>query len=256
MVQQAKAADMISDGRVEIVGIPVDNLTESEALDRIQSLINAGGNRYAAVVNAAKLSLARRNLELTRILKSADLVTADGMSVVWASRVLGRQIKGRVTGIDLMCKIVEQAEQLGQSVYFLGAVEESVRGTVDYFASKFPRLQVAGYHIGYFTSADSSAVAGAIRRTGADILFVAMGSPAQEIWIDANLAATGVHFAIGVGGSFDHISGRLRRAPHWMQRAGLEWSFRLASEPRRLWRRYLIGNAVFIALVLKQLFRS
>ena len=152
MVQQARAAERVSAERVEIAGIPVDNLTEAETLDRVQSLISGGGNRYGAVVNAAKLSLSHRNPELTRVLRSADVVTADGMSVVWASRVLGRGLKSRVTGIDLMCRIVEQAQQFSQSVYFLGARQESVRGTVNYFSSKYPDLRVAGYRNGYFGS--------------------------------------------------------------------------------------------------------
>jgi N-acetylglucosaminyldiphosphoundecaprenol N-acetyl-beta-D-mannosaminyltransferase len=250
--EQARTSDTRSAERLQIVGIGVNNLSEAETLDRVQRLIEAGGPHYAAVVNAAKVSLARRDAGLTRILKAADLVTADGMSVVWASRLLGHRLKGRVTGIDLMCRIVEQAERLGQSVYFLGASENSVRGAVEYFASKCPGVLVAGYRNGYFAPDDSAAIAGAIRQSGADILFVALGSPAQEIWIDANLAATGVRFALGVGGSFDHISGLVKRAPLWMQRAGLEWLFRLGSEPRRLWRRYLVGNSVFLWLVVKQ----
>src|SRR5215475_13467710 len=131
--------------RFEIAGIGVDNLSEAQTLGRIQCLIESGGHHYGAVVNAAKVSLARKDRELMRILKSADLVTADGMSVVWASRLLGQRLKGRVTGIDLMCRIVEQAERLGQSVYFLGAGRESVRGTAEWFASRCPRLIVAGY---------------------------------------------------------------------------------------------------------------
>src|SRR5262249_18212318 len=251
--QQGRSSDSMSVDRVGIAGIGVDNLAEVETLDLVQRLISGGGNHHAAVVNAAKVSLAHRDGELMRILRSADLITADGMSVVWASRLLGHRLKGRVTGIDLMCRIVEQAERLGQSVYFLGGHEKSVRGTVEYFASRCPRLLVAGHRNGYFASGDSAMVADAIRASGADILFVAMGSPAQEIWIDANLKASGAHFALGVGGSFDHISGLARRAPLWMQRSGLEWLFRLGSEPRRLWRRYLVGNSVFMWLVVKQI---
>jgi len=250
--KEARTSEVGLAERVNIAGIGVDNLSEGEALDRVRLLIQAGGPHYAAVVNAAKVSLARRDGELTRVLKSADLVTADGMSVVWASRLIGQRLKGRVTGIDLMCRIVEQAERLDQSVYFLGACEESVRGAVEHFGSKCPRLRVAGYHNGYFSRRDSAAIAGDIRRSGADILFVAMGSPAQENWIAANLAATGIGFALGVGGSFDHVSGLVKRAPLWMQRAGMEWLFRLCSEPRRLWRRYLVGNSIFLWLVIKQ----
>jgi len=250
--KEARTSEVVSRERVNIAGIGVDNLSESEALDRIRCLVKAGGPHYAAVVNAAKLTLAHRDEELTRVLRSADLVTADGMSVVWASRLLGQRLKGRVTGIDLMCSIVEQAERFGQSVYFLGASEGSVRGATERFGSRCPRLRIAGYRDGYFPRSEWAPIAEGIRQSGADILFVAMGSPAQENWIAANLSATGVGFALGVGGSFDHISGLAKRAPRWMQRAGLEWLFRLCSEPRRLWRRYLVGNSVFLWLVSKQ----
>jgi N-acetylglucosaminyldiphosphoundecaprenol N-acetyl-beta-D-mannosaminyltransferase len=240
--------------RVEVAGIAVDNLSEGETVEAIQRLIAGGGQHYGAVVNAAKVSLAHRDPDLASVLKCADLVTADGMSVVWASRLLGLGLKGRVTGIDLMCRVIEQAERVGYSIYFLGAREKSVHGTAEYFRSQCPRLRVGGYRNGYFPSADSGQIANEIRQSGADILFVAMGSPAQELWIQANLAATGARFALGVGGSFDHLSGLVQRAPTWMQRAGLEWLYRLGSEPRRLWRRYLIGNSVFLWLVVKQLF--
>src|SRR5215813_2350998 len=166
MFQQAKAPVSIRGDRIEIAGIGVDNLSEDETLDSIQRLIEAGGNHYGAVVNAAKLALARRSPELARALESADLVTADGMSVVWASRLLGQGLKGRVTGIDLMGKLVERAGELGQPVYFLGAREEAVRGTVDYFASKCPRLRVAGYRDGYFAADDWAGVADKIRQSG------------------------------------------------------------------------------------------
>jgi N-acetylglucosaminyldiphosphoundecaprenol N-acetyl-beta-D-mannosaminyltransferase len=251
--KEARTSKAVCGERINIAGVGVDNLSEDETLDRVLRLIQARGPHFGAVVNAAKVSLARRDRELTLVLKCADLVTADGMSVVWASRILGQRLKGRVTGIDLMCRIVEQAERLDQSVYFLGAREESVRGTVERFTSKCPGLRVAGYHNGYFPRSESAVIAGDIGRSGADILFVAMGSPAQENWIAANLAATGVGFAMGVGGSFDHISGLAARAPLWMQGAGLEWLYRLCSEPRRLWRRYLVGNSIFLWLVIKQL---
>src|SRR5262249_33622565 len=148
------------------------------------------------------------------------------------------------------------AAEQGLSVYFFGAHEESVNKVVEVFLSQYPNLRIAGYRNGYFTEEENGAIVAEIHRSGADLLFVAMGSPAQEYWIAANLKATGVKFALGVGGSFDHISGRVRRAPLWMQRVGLEWLHRLALEPRRLWRRYLIGNAAFIRLVVKEVKRK
>jgi N-acetylglucosaminyldiphosphoundecaprenol N-acetyl-beta-D-mannosaminyltransferase len=186
-------------------------------------------------------------------LDKAAIVTADGMSVVWASRLLGKPLKQRVTGIDLFERLVGHAARRGLSVYFLGARDASVRGVVSHFTSRFADLRVAGYRNGYFDPSESEDVADAVRRSCADLLFVAMGSPAQENWIERHLQATGARFALGVGGSFDHLSGLQRRAPAWMQRAGLEWLHRLAREPRRLWRRYLIGNTLFVWLVVKQM---
>jgi N-acetylglucosaminyldiphosphoundecaprenol N-acetyl-beta-D-mannosaminyltransferase len=235
-----------------VSGVPVANLTEDEAIAAIDRLISEGGSHYAAAVNAAKIVAANRDQRLRQILLDADLVIADGMSVVWASRLLGQPLRQRVTGIDLFERLVERAAHSGLSVYFLGAGDESVRGVVRLFAKKYPSLRIAGYQNGYFDESESVSVCEAIGRSGADLLFVAMGSPLQEYWIASNLATTGVRFAMGVGGSFDHVSGLARRAPKWMQRLGLEWLYRLSREPQRLWRRYLIGNPAFIWLIARQ----
>ena len=241
---------------VTVAGIPVDNLSEDEAVAVIDRLISEGGSHYGTVVNAAKLVAADRDERLKRLLHEADLVTADGMSVVWASRLLGQGLKERVTGIDLFERLVEHAASARLSVYFLGAQEESVGGVVELFTNRYPTLRIAGYHNGYFDSSECGSVCEVIRRSGADLLFVAMGSPKQEHWIASNVALTGAGFALGVGGSFDHFSGLVRRAPKWMQRSGLEWLHRLLQEPRRLWRRYLLGNTAFIWLVIRQRLRS
>jgi N-acetylglucosaminyldiphosphoundecaprenol N-acetyl-beta-D-mannosaminyltransferase len=239
-----------------VAGVAVDDVSQQEAVEAIDRLMAGGGSHYLAVVNAAKLVAASGDERLRRILAAADLVTADGMSVVWAARLLGRPLKERVTGIDLFERLVEHAATRGLSVYFLGAREESVRGVVERFTSRHTSLRVAGYRNGYFDAAESEQVAEAIRESRADMLFVAMGSPAQEEWIAANLERAAVGFAMGVGGSFDHLSGRAARAPGWMQRAGLEWLHRLLREPRRLWRRYLIGNTLFTFMIFKQLWKE
>ena len=231
---------------VTVAGIPITNLSEAESVALIDTLVSEGGPHYGAVVNAAKIVSANRNEHLKRVLLEADLVTADGMSVVWASRLFGRALKERVTGIDLFERLVEHAAHRGLSLYLLGARDESVRQTVELFAIRYPNLRVAGYRNGYFAESDSRAVADAIKASSADLLFVAMGSPAQEYWIASNLERTGVRFALGVGGSFDHVSGRVARAPRWMQRLGLTWVYRLCSEPRRLGPRYLRYNFLFL----------
>jgi N-acetylglucosaminyldiphosphoundecaprenol N-acetyl-beta-D-mannosaminyltransferase len=239
-----------------IAGIDVDNLSEDETVNVIDGLLRDGRPHYLAVVNAAKIVAASRDEKLKRALEQADLVTADGMSIVWASYLLGRPLKQRVTGIDLFERLVEHAARAGLSVYFLGARDEAVRRLVERFTSRHPSLRLAGYRNGYFHPSESSAIADAIKQSRTDLLFVAMGSPAQEYWIATNLARTGARFALGVGGSFDHLSGLARRAPKWMQRIGFEWLHRLMREPRRLWRRYLIGNTAFVWLIIKQLCRG
>src|SRR5262249_42389062 len=148
-------------------------------------------------------------------------------------------LKQRVTGIDLFERLIVYAAQRRRSVFFLGAREESVRGAVDHFARLHPALRIAGSRNGYFDTPDRGGFGEANCRSGAAMVVVAMGSPAQEYWIAVHLSNCGVRFAMGVGGSFDHVSGQQRRAPLWMQRAGFEWLHRLWREPRRLWRRYL-----------------
>lgn len=239
---------------ITIGGIPILNLTQLNAVALVDQMVLKGGSHYGAVVNAAKIAAASNNEKLKRVLMDADFVTADGMSVVWASRILGRALKQRVTGIDLFQLLVERAASRGFSVYFLGARDEAVRGTVEQLTARHPKLRVAGYRNGYFGESESDAVADAIRTSEADLLFVAMGSPAQEYWIASNVARTGARFALGVGGSFDHVSGLVARAPEFMQRAGLEWFHRLIKEPRRLWKRYLVGNLKFIWIVARQVF--
>ena len=237
---------------VTIAGIPIANISEKEAVALIEKMVSEGGAHYGAVVNAAKIVSASKDKHLKNVLLEADLVTADGMSVVWASRLFGHALRERVTGIDMFERLVEHAALRGLSVYLLGARDESVRQTVELFAVRHPKLRVAGYRNGYFATSDSAAVADEIKTSNADLLFVAMGSPAQEYWIASNLERTGVRFALGVGGSFDHVSGLVARAPRWMQRLGLEWFHRLMLEPRRLWKRYLLGNLRFMWLVARQ----
>jgi len=242
--------------RLMIAGIPIANLSEDETVARIDELISVGGPHFGAVVNAAKVVAAEHEPKLKCALVDADFVTADGMSVVWAARLLGLPLKQRVTGIDLFERLLAHAAEQGLSVYFLGARENSVRGVVEFSKRRHPSLRIAGYHNGYFEESENEFICDEIMSSCADLLFVAMGSPKQELWIASNLLATGVRFALGVGGSFDHLSGRVRRAPIWMQKRGLEWLHRFVQEPTRLWRRYLIGNLAFTLLIVRQLFRG
>ncbi len=238
-----------------LAGIPVANVTLDEATARIADWLEQPGFRRMAVVNAAILLDAERDDAFRATLAAADLVTADGMAVVWATRWLSRlggRLAERVAAPDVMEAVLAQCERRGYRVYLLGATAEAVAAAGDRLRQRFPRLAVAGERDGYFAEADSAAVAAAIRAARADALFVALGSPRQELWLARYGAQTGARFALGVGGYFDVLAGRRRRAPRWMQASGLEWAFRLAQEPRRLWRRYLVGNAAFLCFLARE----
>lgn len=236
-------------GKVELFGVPVDLLTIDETVARCDELIEQRRPVQHAFINAAETVMMVDVPGFRETLAACDIVNADGQSIIWAARLLGVALPGRVAGPDLMERLLELAEHKGYPVYFLGAKAEVL---VDFEAAVMklhPRLAIAGRHHGYFD--DDEAVADQIHDSGARLLFVAISSPRKEFFLSRNLERIGPLFAMGVGGSFDLVAGRLRRAPRWMQDAGLEWFFRLIQEPRRMWKRYLIGNARFLGLTLR-----
>ena len=188
------------------------------------------------------------------MIRLCPVVNADGQSVVVASHVLRRPLPERVAGIDLFVELVKRSAQNGRSVYFLGARDDVLAEMVGRFRSQYPDLHVAGFHNGYWS--DDSEVIEEVRAAQPDLLFLAIPSPRKEFWLAEHLPALGVPFAMGVGGSFDVLAGKVKRAPRWAQRIGCEWMYRLVQEPRRMWKRYLVGNSVFIWLTIKELWRT
>ena len=241
-------------GKVELFGVPVDLLTIDETVARCQELIEQRRPVQHAFINAAETVMMEDVPGFRETLAACDIVNVDGQSIVWAARILGVALSGRVAGPDLMERLLDLAERKEYAVYFLGARAEVLKEFELAALRLHPRLAVAGRHHGYFD--DDAAVADDIRRSGARLLFVAISSPRKEFFLSRNLDRIGPLFAMGVGGSFDLLAGKTRRAPHWMQRAGLEWLFRLIQEPRRMWKRYLIGNARFLGLTLRAWWRS
>ncbi|MER3375824.1 MAG: WecB/TagA/CpsF family glycosyltransferase [Allomuricauda sp.] len=198
----------------------------------------------------------QKDLRLRQSVNNSDLINADGQAVVWASRFLGKPLKERVAGIDLMIKLIERAYKNGHRVFFFGAKEEVVKEVVDKYSSQYNQELIAGYRNGYFNEEDEVEIAQQISESGASILFVGISSPKKENFLFENREALkNVNFIMGVGGSFDVIAGKVKRAPKWMQKAGLEWFYRLIQEPKRMWKRYLIGNSKFVLLVLKERFK-
>jgi N-acetylglucosaminyldiphosphoundecaprenol N-acetyl-beta-D-mannosaminyltransferase len=241
-------------GKVELFGVPVDLLTLDETVVRCQELIEQRRPVQHAFINAAETVMMEDVPGFRETLAGCDIVNADGQSIVWAARLLGVPLSGRVAGPDLMERLIDLAERQGFPVYFLGARAEVLVDFEIAVRKMHPRLVIAGRHHGYFE--DDAAVADDIHGSGARLLFVAISSPRKELFLSRNLARIGPLFAMGVGGSFDLLAGRTRRAPRWMQDAGLEWLFRLIQEPRRMWKRYLIGNARFLGLTLRAWWRS
>jgi N-acetylglucosaminyldiphosphoundecaprenol N-acetyl-beta-D-mannosaminyltransferase len=241
--------------RVSLFDLPVDALTLDETVDRIEQLIERGTPSQHVVLNAAKVVQASTSPDLADIVRGCEIVNADGMSVVWASRLLGRALPERVAGIDLMDAVLARAAARGHRVYFLGARAEVVRTVVEIESERHPGLCVAGARDGYWSPEEEAEVVADVAGARPHVLLVAMSSPRKEEFLSRHLHAMGVPFAMGVGGSFDVVAGLTSRAPRWMQRAGLEWLHRLGQEPGRMWKRYLVGNARFTVLVARELIR-
>lgn len=236
--------------RVTFLNTYVDALTMDETLEKIQEYIDNKACVQHVVINAGKINLMQENEDLTNIINECPLINADGQSIVWGSKILGNKLPERVAGIDIFTELVRISADKGYKPYFFGAKEEVVTEVVRRFKGQYPKLEVAGYRNGYFTSEESKEIAEDIKKSGADILFVAFSSPMKEFWIREHMDIMNVPFAMGVGGSFDVIAGKTSRAPKWMQKHGLEWFHRFIQEPRRMFKRYIIGNLKFVRLVL------
>ena len=206
-------------------------------------------------VNAQSLLLMHDDPAMEEAIREAAMVVADGASMALAARVLNLPWKGRVTGVDLMQRLMSEGGARHLKVYFLGATDLVLERLLAVVRERYPGLVVAGYRNGYFDRNHDGEVIEQIRASGADILFVGMPTPFKELWLHRNLPRFGVGLAIGVGGTFDVLAGLVPRAPLWMQRAGLEWSWRLMMEPRKLWKRNVVYNSRFVAMLLRESFR-
>jgi N-acetylglucosaminyldiphosphoundecaprenol N-acetyl-beta-D-mannosaminyltransferase len=237
--------------RHELLGVPIDALTLQEVLDRVEGAISSRVSLHISVVNAAKLANMRRDALLRDDVLSGDLILADGISLVWASRLLGQPLPERVAGIDLMHAMLERASRYGWSVYCLGASQDVLAQAMARIAADYPGVRLAGCRNGYFSSTEEAEVGQAIAEAAPDILLVAMSSPKKEQFLARWQPDLQVPVCHGVGGSFDVLAGKVQRAPLWWQRLGLEWLYRLKQEPRRLWKRYLVTNSLFCALLVR-----
>lgn len=241
--------------RIELMGCLVDNLTMEETLEAVEGFIASGRPHQHVVVNVDKLVKAREDAELRRIINDCALINADGMPVVWASRLLGKPLKERVAGVDLFESLMKRSAEKGWRIFLLGAREEIVAKVKFDYEKRYPGLAIVGHRNGYWDSADEPAVVKQIQDARADILFVAISSPKKEQFLGRYQAQMKIPFAMGVGGTFDVAAGKVKRAPVWMQSCGLEWFFRFLQEPRRMFRRYFIDDMAFGGMLLRELLR-
>jgi N-acetylglucosaminyldiphosphoundecaprenol N-acetyl-beta-D-mannosaminyltransferase len=221
-----------------------------ETIKAAKRYINEGMPLHLMGVNADKINMLNRNERLKRIVNNCDIINADGASVVLASKYMNSPLPERVAGIDLMLELVEVAEKNDYSVFLLGAKQEIVKKTAEILNRQHPKLIIAGIHDGYFEEKEWNDIADILIESNPNIVFVGVTSPMKEYLIEF-LQNKGLKCVfMGVGGSFDVISGMIPRAPLWMQKINLEWLFRVIKEPRRLYKRYLIGNWEFIRAVI------
>ena len=242
--------------RIDLIGTPVDRVTMADTVRMVEFAVSNRRPLRHVAMNAAKLVAMREDPVLRRSVETADLVTADGQSIIWASRVLGTPLPERVTGIDLMHETLALASRNGFRVFTLGAREDVVHDAIAVMRQRHPGLNIVGAVDGYFTPEEEAEVVRRVADANPDILFVALSTPKKEQFLADHHEELQVPFCMGVGGSLDVIAGRVRRAPALMQRLGLEWFFRLAQEPRRLWKRYLRSNSRFLWLLLRERLRG
>lgn len=241
----------VEEPRVRILNGRFDPLTADELVEQVTEAIRTGQRGIVCTVNVAILMTMRSDPQLQRFVDRARWTVADGQPLVWASRLGRRPLPERVTGVDLVDQLCARAAREEVGVYFIGARPRTVRTVAQMLRHRHNGLRIAGVADGYFRPEDAAARARDIARSRAGIVFVGMGVPRQEAFIEEHWEHLGANVVIGVGGSFDVVAGLRRRAPRWLQRAGLEWAYRLAQEPRRLFRRYLTTNCQFLALMFR-----
>lgn len=240
--------------RIEILSCPMDVASMADTVEAIREAVAAGRFTQHVVVNVAKLVNMRNDAQLNESVRSCDIINIDGMGVVLGARFLGHDVPERVAGVDLFHELLAMSAREGFSVYLLGAKDEVVSATAKKVQTLYPGLKVAGYHHGYFWD-DEAAMVEKIRASGAQLLFVAITSPKKENFINRWRDQLGVTFVMGVGGTFDVVAGKVKRAPLWMQKWGLEWLYRVIQEPRRMWKRYLVTNTKFLFMLLREKIR-
>ena len=236
--------------RLNILGVGIDCIDSEEALTQIENFIADGNPHQVVTANAEIIYQANRNEKMRNVINQAQMVTADGSGVVWASKQLGRPLRQRVTGIDLVNSICEQSARNGWKLYILGSAPGVAATAAVNIRQKFPGCNIVGTHHGYFNAKEEKQIVAELLQLQPDVLFVALGAPKQEYWIAEHMAQLQIPVSMGIGGSMDVLSGNVKRAPRWMQKMSLEWLYRLLIQPTRFKR--VLALPKFMLAVKKQ----
>lgn len=240
-----------------VIGAPIDSLSWSQALSRLSDWATVRESRYVCICNAHSVVTARQDPAFAKIIHEADMATPDGAPVAWLMRKLGVASQERINGPDLMWRYCAQAAQRDESIYLYGGMPHTLEILQRKLIAQFPGLKIAGaYSPPYrqLTPEEDAAVVKNINASGAGTVWVSLGCPKQEQWMADHRGRINA-VMVGVGAAFDYHAGTIQRAPLWMQRNSLEWLHRLCSEPRRLWKRYLVTNTLFVFYAGRQLLR-
>lgn len=241
---------------IELLGVRIDDVDMAASLEAIDGFIRSRTPHIVATCDASCVVIAQTDRELRDIVNSADLVTPDSIGILWAARLNGMALAERVSGCDMLVLLCERASCSGHRIFLLGAAPGVADAAADNLRQRYPGLNIVGTQHGYFKPEETESVLDAIRNAQPDLLFVAFGIPMQEKWIRRHMESLGVPVCMGIGGSLDVLSGKVKRAPRWMQRHGLEWVYRLASNPKKIGKVMTLPVFVFMVLRAKIMGRS
>ena len=242
----------VSQARICVGDVSFDNVSMTQAVQRISHMLDGARAQQVSFVNPACVNIAAKDRGYRRLLARAALVLPDGIGIKIAADLLGQPLQQNVNGTDLFPRLCDMFSRRNASVFLLGGQPGVAQQVAEVIRARWPQLHIAGVRDGFFSVAQEGQVAAQVNASGADVVLVARGVPMQDVFIDRHLHQLGVRVAIGVGGLFDFVSGRIKRAPAWMRDSGLEWIYRLRQEPARMWRRYLLGNFTFLGRVVLQ----
>ena len=243
-----------SSRRHSFLGSYVDLLTMEETLDSISTAISNNQKILQSDLNVAKFIMMKSDSSLHNAVNKSDLINIDGMGLLIACKLLGIPVKEKVSGVDLLMKMMERCAERGFRPYFLGSKQEVVEKAVSNVEKLHPKIEFAGFRNGYFSAEDEADIIAEINEVKPDCIFVGISSPIKEIFLYENRDKLQVPYMMGVGGAFDVVAGKVKRAPVWMQNYGLEWLYRLLQEPKRMWKRYLSTNTEFFLILVRALF--